>query len=52
EQFPGLVYRIPEPKVAFLLFSSGRVVCAGAKSLEDVKKAVKRLKKKLSELGM
>ncbi|MBI5060758.1 MAG: TATA-box-binding protein, partial [Candidatus Aenigmarchaeota archaeon] len=47
EQFPGLVYRIPEPKVAFLLFSSGRVVCAGAKSLEDVKKAVKRLKKKL-----
>ncbi len=52
EQFPGLVYRIPEPKVAFLLFSSGRVVCAGAKSLEDVKKAVKRLKKKLSEMGM
>lgn len=52
EQFPGLVYRIPDPKVAFLLFSSGRVVCAGAKSLDAVRKAVKRLKKKLAELGV
>jgi len=52
EQFPGLVYRIPDPKVAFLLFSSGRVVCAGAKSLDAVRKAVKRLKKKLADLGM
>jgi transcription initiation factor TFIID TATA-box-binding protein len=43
EQFPGLVYRIYDPKVAFLLFSSGRVVCAGAKSLDAVRKAVKKL---------
>ncbi|MBS3052985.1 MAG: TATA-box-binding protein [Candidatus Aenigmarchaeota archaeon] len=43
EQFPGLVYRIYDPKVAFLLFSSGRVVCAGAKSLDAVKLAVKKL---------
>ncbi|MFH1631121.1 MAG: TATA-box-binding protein [Candidatus Aenigmatarchaeota archaeon] len=50
EQFPGLVYRITEPKVAFLLFSSGRVVCAGAKSMEEVKKAVNKLKKRLIEL--
>ena len=50
EQFPGLVYRIYEPKVAFLLFSSGRVVCAGAKSLNDVKKAVKKLEAKLRSL--
>ncbi len=50
EQFPGLVYRIEDPKVAFLLFSSGRVVCAGAKSLDQIKKAVKKLKKRLAEL--
>lgn len=50
EQFPGLVYRILEPKVAFLLFSSGRIVCAGAKSLYDVKDAVNKLEKKLSSL--
>jgi len=51
EQFPGLVYRINDPKVAFLLFSSGRVVCAGAKSLEDIKRAVGILEKKLASLG-
>ena len=50
EQFPGLVYRIPDPKVAFLLFSSGRVVCAGAKSLAAVKDAVEKLEKKLRGL--
>ena len=50
EQFPGLVYRIYEPKVAFLLFSSGRVVCAGAKSLDNVKKAVAKLEATLKSL--
>ena len=52
EQFPGLVYRIFEPKVAFLLFSSGRVVCAGAKSMEGVKEAVRKLEAKLRSLGV
>lgn len=52
EQFPGLVYRIFEPKVAFLLFSSGRVVCAGAKSMDSVKIAVKKLEAKLKSLGV
>ena len=47
EQFPGLVYRLLEPKVAFLLFSSGRVICAGAKSLNEIKKAIEILQKKL-----
>jgi transcription initiation factor TFIID TATA-box-binding protein len=50
EQFPGLVYRITDPKVAFLLFSSGRVVCAGGKSLAQVKDAVAKLEKKLRSL--
>ena len=52
EQFPGLVYRITEPKVAFLLFSSGRLVCAGAKSLDNVKLAVKKLEARLKQLGV
>ena len=50
EQFPGLIYRIYEPKVAFLLFSSGRVVCAGAKSMADVKRAIEKLEKRLKKL--
>lgn len=43
EQFPGLVYRIDEPKVVALLFSSGKVVCTGAKTVGDVEKAVNHI---------
>jgi transcription initiation factor TFIID TATA-box-binding protein len=52
EQFPGLVYRIKEPKVAMLLFGSGKIVCAGARKIEDVLLAVDKLSKELSSLGL
>ena len=52
EQFPGLVYHIKEPKVAMLLFSSGKIVCTGARSPEDVSKAVEKLSKELSSLEL
>ena len=51
EQFPGLVYRMAEPKVAFLLFGSGKIVCTGARNIEDVNIAVKKVSKKLKEIG-
>src|SRR4030042_1751048 len=52
EQFPGLVYRIKEPKVVMLLFGSGKIVCAGARNIEDVSLAVEKLSKELSSLGL
>ena len=52
EQFPGLVYRIREPKVAMLLFGSGKIVCAGARKTEDVSLAVDKVSKELSSLGL
>jgi transcription initiation factor TFIID TATA-box-binding protein len=52
EQFPGLVYRIREPRVAFLLFSSGKIICTGAHTLSDVQLALKKLKAKLEEIGI
>jgi transcription initiation factor TFIID TATA-box-binding protein len=52
EQFPGLVYRIKEPRVAMLLFSSGKIVCAGARSTEDASKAVEKLSEELTSLGL
>ena len=30
EQFPGVVYRIQNPRAAALIFSSGKIVCTGA----------------------
>ncbi len=44
EQFPGLVYRIDEPKTVLLLFQTGKVVCTGAKHIEDIEIAINKLK--------
>ncbi len=49
EQFPGLIYRMDEPKVVILLFASGKLVCTGAKKEEDVYEAVTKLHKTLEE---
>ncbi len=43
EQFPGLIYRMAEPKVVILLFASGKLVCTGAKREQDVYDAVHKL---------
>jgi transcription initiation factor TFIID TATA-box-binding protein len=52
EVFPGLVYRIKDPKSAILIFSSGRLVITGGKTLEDCEKSVKVLLNKLTELEL
>jgi len=52
EVFPGLIYRMQEPKTVFLIFSTGRIVCTGAKKKEIVKEAVKKLNKEVRELGV
>lgn len=52
EQFPGLVYRIYDPKVVMLLFGSGKVVCTGARKIEDIQIAVDRLRAELSNAGL
>jgi len=43
QQFPGLVYRLDDPKVVVLLFGSGKMVCTGAKIPEDVTRAVDKI---------
>ena len=49
EQFPGLIYRMNNPKVVILLFTSGKLVCTGARKEEDVHQAVNNLRQKLEE---
>jgi len=49
EQFPGLIYRMDEPKVVILIFSSGKLVCTGAKKEEEVHRAVTKLQETLEE---
>jgi transcription initiation factor TFIID TATA-box-binding protein len=52
EQFPGLIYRMKDPKAATLLFSSGKVVCTGAKSREQVKAAISKVIKQIEKAGI
>ena len=49
EQFPGLIHRMVDPKTVILLFSSGKLVCTGAKHEEDVYRSVNNLHALLEE---
>jgi len=52
EQFPGLVYRLDDPKVVVLLFGSGKLIITGGKVAEDAQRAVRRILSELSSLGL
>jgi len=52
EQFPGLVLRIKEPKTSALIFSSGNVVCTGARSMDKVNEAIKKIIKSLEKINI
>ena len=49
EQFPGLIYRMDDPKVVILIFTTGKLVCTGAKKEVEVHRAVARLQETLEE---
>jgi transcription initiation factor TFIID TATA-box-binding protein len=52
EQFPGLVIRIKEPKTSALIFSSGKIVCTGARTLDMVEESIKKIIKSLEKIGI
>jgi len=49
EQFPALIYRWESPKVIFLVFSTGKIVCVGARKEKDIHEAIEKLRRKLEE---
>ncbi len=52
EQFPGLVYRLKEPRVVVLLFGTGKLVCTGARKPSDIDLAVKKISAELRGAGL
>jgi transcription initiation factor TFIID TATA-box-binding protein len=48
EQFPGLVYRIKDPKIVVLIFSSGKIILTGGRNLIEIKKGLDILEEKLA----
>ena len=49
EQFPGVIHRMLDPKTVILIFSSGKLVCTGAKNEKDVYRSVNNLHSMLEE---
>jgi len=52
EQFPGLVIRIKEPKTSALIFSSGKIVCTGARTMENVHESIRKIIKSLEKINV
>jgi transcription initiation factor TFIID TATA-box-binding protein len=52
EQFPGLIYRMSDPKTVLLLFTSGKIVCTGGKSENMVHESVHKLYELLDDLDL
>lgn len=52
EQFPGLVCRIADPRVAFLVFGSGKIICTGGRTDQDIRAALAKLKDKFEGIGI
>jgi len=50
EQFPGAIYRMESPRVVFLIFSNGKIVCVGAKKEEDIYVVAEKLRQRLEEM--
>ena len=51
KKFPGLSLKLKEPKTTGVLFSSGKMVCLGAKTEEESKKACRIYGKKVKMLN-
>ncbi|WIA36989.1 hypothetical protein OEZ86_008226 [Tetradesmus obliquus] len=49
ELFPGLIYRMKEPKIVLLIFVSGKVVLTGAKKREEIYTAFENIYPTLQE---
>ncbi len=52
EQFPGLIHRMLDPKTVILIFSSGKLVCVGAKLEKEVHRSVNLIHSQLEEKNL
>jgi len=43
EQFPGAICKIKDPKSALLLFKNGKIICTGAKTEADIRRAINQV---------
>ena len=52
EQFPAIIHRLHYPKTVALIFASGRIVCVGAKSSEEIQSSVNTVHMELQQYNL
>jgi len=52
EKFPGLIYKMEDLCTVVLLFSSGKLVCTGAKNIDDARDVINKMIEKLASIGV
>ena len=52
EQFPGLIFKIENPKASSLLFSSGKIICTGTKSIAEARRAIDKIIEEIEKIGL
>jgi len=50
--FPGLSFRLKKPKTCTLIFDTGSMVCTGAKSEKESKRAIRKVIRELKREGI
>lgn len=51
-RFPAAVFRLRQPKATVLIFESGKIVCTGAKTVEDAHIACRRTAKTITKIRL
>ena len=51
EQFPGAILRLADPKLTLLLFKNGKVICAGAKRDELLRKGLRKANELVAQVN-
>jgi len=50
EQFPGLVYRVQDPKIVVLIFSSGKIILTGGRTIGEIRRGLDVLEERLESV--
>ena len=51
-QFPAAVVRLKKPKTSYLVFGNGKLICTGAKTLDQIEDSFSKLKKVIEKTGI
>ena len=52
EEFPGLILHFNDPKTVALVFSSGEIICTGAKNIDEIEDSMIKTIDKIEKAGI